>query len=111
MPIEIEKKYFTLAEISESLGVSVNQLRIWQKKYGIRGIQKVEKGTLRFTIQERDRFIEIYNINFAKPADSSNSSSTDSAPEGQVPTPAMLSLISDSLLEIRNFLVKLRDSS
>jgi DNA-binding transcriptional MerR regulator len=108
MPYEVEKKYYTLAEISQTLGVPVNQLRIWQKKYSIRGLQKVERGTIRFSAEELERFREIYRLNVVQPVDTEQTTSTNTE---QSLHPAMVSLISDSLLEIRNFLVKLRDSS
>lgn len=59
---EIEKKYYTIGEVAELLGVATSLIRFWEGEFDIIKPKKNRKGNRQFTKEDVDNVKLIYHL-------------------------------------------------
>ena len=59
---EIEKKYFTIGEVAEELGVATSLIRFWEKEFDVLQPKKNAKGNRKFTPDDIKNLQLIYYL-------------------------------------------------
>jgi DNA-binding transcriptional MerR regulator len=59
---EIEKKYYTIGEVADSLGVATSLIRFWEGEFDIIKPKKNRKGNRQFTKEDLNNVKLIYHL-------------------------------------------------
>ena len=59
---EIEKKYYTIGEVSEELGVTTSLIRFWEREFDSIKPRKNRKGNRQFTKEDLENVKFIYQL-------------------------------------------------
>ncbi len=59
---EIEKRYFTIGEVADELGVATSLIRFWEREFSIIKPKKNRKGNRQFTQQDLKSVKLIYHL-------------------------------------------------
>tara|TARA_B100001996_G_scaffold377884_1_gene361175 strand:- start:740 stop:1072 length:333 start_codon:yes stop_codon:yes gene_type:complete len=59
---EINKKYFNIGEVAQSLNVNTSLIRFWEEKFDILNPKKNKKGKRKYTKKDIKILNEIYNL-------------------------------------------------
>ncbi len=57
---EIQKKYFTIGEVSEKLGLSTSLIRFWESEFEVLNPKKNKKGLRKYTLKDIDIIQQIF---------------------------------------------------
>jgi len=104
---EIEKKYYSIGEVADELGVATSLIRFWEREFDVIKPKKNRKGNRQFTQQDLQSVKLIYHLVKEKgytlqgARDFINSGGPELAND-------KIELI-ESLKRVRSFLVKLRN--
>ncbi len=103
---EIEKKYFTIGEVAEELGVATSLIRFWESEFSIIKPKKNRKGNRQFTKEDIQNVKLIYHL--VKEKGYTLQGARDFIKNGVDEATDKIALI-QSLKKVREFLVRLRD--
>ena len=59
---EIEKKYFSIGEVAEQLGIAASQIRFWESEFDIIRPQKNRNGKRQFTKDDIAKVKLVYHL-------------------------------------------------
>jgi DNA-binding transcriptional MerR regulator len=104
---EIEKKYFSIGEVAQELGVATSLIRFWEREFDIIKPKKNRKGNRQFTQQDVKSVKLIYHLVKEKgyTLQGARDFIEQGGPEGVSEKMALI----DSLKKVRAFLVKVRN--
>lgn len=103
---EIEKKYFTIGEVAEELGVATSLIRFWESEFDIIKPRKNRKGNRQFTKTDITNVKLIYHL--VKGKGYTLQGARDFIKNGVDETSDKVALI-QSLKKVRSFLAELRE--
>ena len=103
---EIEKRYFTIGEVADSLKVSTSLIRFWESEFDIIKPRKSRKGNRQFTKEDIRNVKLIYHL--VKERGYTLNGARDFIANGFEVTTQKIKLI-ESLSKIRDFLQSVRD--
>jgi DNA-binding transcriptional MerR regulator len=103
---EIEKKYFTIGEVAEELGVATSLIRFWESEFDIIKPKKNRKGNRQFTKEDIKNVKLIYYL--VKEKGYTLQGARDFISNGVDEAGNKLELI-QSLKQVRDFLQKMKD--
>lgn len=102
---QIEKKYFTIGEVADELGVATSLIRFWESEFDIIKPKKNRKGNRQFTKEDIKNVKLIYHL--VKEKGYTLQGARDLINNGNDKISTRMELI-DSLKEVRNFLAEIR---
>ncbi len=102
---EIEKKYFTIGEVADELGVATSLIRFWESEFDIIKPKKNRKGNRQFTKQDIKNVKLIYHL--VKEKGYTLQGARDFIDQGIDEANSKVELI-ESLKNIKTFLEELR---
>ncbi len=102
---EIEKKYFTIGEVAEELGVATSLIRFWESEFDMIKPKKNRKGNRQFTQEDIKNVRIIYHL--VKEKGYTLQGARDFILNDTGAATGKLELI-ESLKEIKSFLQKLK---
>ena len=103
---EIEKKYYTIGEVADELGVATSLIRFWESEFDIIRPKKNRKGNRQFTKNDIKHVKLIYHL--VKEKGYTLQGARDFIKNGYDEASGKVELI-QSLKNVREFLIKLRD--
>ena len=59
---EIEKKYFSIGEVADQLGIAASQIRFWEGEFSIIKPQKNRNGKRQFTKEDIDKVRVVHHL-------------------------------------------------
>ena len=59
---EIEKKYFSIGEVADQLGIAASQIRFWEGEFDIINPQKNRNGKRQFTKGDIEKIKLVYHL-------------------------------------------------
>jgi DNA-binding transcriptional MerR regulator len=104
---EIEKKYFTIGEVADELGVATSLIRFWESEFDIIKPKKNRKGNRQFTKEDIKNVKLIYHL--VKEKGYTLQGARDFIEKGVDKATTKMELI-NSLKDIRSFLVELKNN-
>jgi DNA-binding transcriptional MerR regulator len=102
----IEKKYFSIGEVAEQLGVATSLIRFWESEFEIIKPKKNRKGNRQFTKEDIKNVNLIYHL--VKEKGYTLHGAKDLIKNSGDGIKEKVELI-DSLKKVRSFLVEIRD--
>lgn len=102
----IEKKYFTIGEVADQLKVATSLIRFWESEFDIIKPKKNRKGNRQFTREDIKNVKLIYHL--VKERGYTLQGARDFIKNDAEAASSKIELI-ESLKNIRNFLVKIRE--
>ncbi len=57
---KIQKKYFSIGEVSEKLGLSTSLIRFWETEFDVLNPKKNKKGLRKYTVKDIDIIQQIF---------------------------------------------------
>ncbi len=102
---EIEKKYYTIGEVAEELGVATSLIRFWEGEFDTIKPKKNRKGNRQFTKDDLQNVKLIYHL--VKEKGYTLQGARDFIANGGDSSTDTMEMI-ESLKKIRKFLVELR---
>ncbi len=103
---EIEKRYYSIGEVAEDLGVATSLIRFWEGEFDIIKPQKNRKGNRQFTKTDIDNVKLIYHL--VKERGYTLQGARDLIKNDTSAARDKLDLI-NSLRKVRSFLIEVRD--
>jgi len=103
---EIEKRYYSIGEVAEELGVATSLIRFWEGEFDIIKPKKNRKGNRQFTKVDIDNVKLIYHL--VKERGYTLQGARDLVKNDTTAAKDKLDLI-NSLRKVRSFLVELRE--
>ncbi len=103
---EIEKKYFTIGEVADELGVATSLIRFWETEFSIIKPKKNRKGNRQFTKEDIQNVKLIFHL--VKEKGYTLQGARDFIKNGVDEASDKISLI-QSLKNVKGFLVQIRD--
>lgn len=103
---EIEKKYYTIGEVAEELGVATSLIRFWESEFDSIKPKKNRKGNRQFTKEDLKNVKLIYHL--VKEKGYTLQGARDFLVNGGDSVNTKLEMI-ESLKTLRQFLVELRN--
>ncbi|MFY0685568.1 MAG: MerR family transcriptional regulator [Cyclobacteriaceae bacterium] len=103
---EIEKKYYTIGEVAEDLGVATSLIRFWESEFDIIRPKKNRKGNRQFTKDDIKSIKLIYHL--VKEKGYTLQGARDFIKNGVEQAADKIELI-ESLKNIKDFLTQLKD--
>jgi DNA-binding transcriptional MerR regulator len=103
---EIEKKYYTIGEVADDLGVATSLIRFWESEFDIIRPKKNRKGNRQFTKTDIKNVKLIYHL--VKEKGYTLQGARDFIKNGIDEATNKIELI-ESLKKVKGFLVQLRD--
>ncbi len=103
---EIEKKYFTIGEVADDLGVATSLIRFWESEFDIIKPKKNRKGNRQFTKEDIKNVKLIFHL--VKEKGYTLQGARDFIKNGVDDASDRIELLR-SLKNVRDFLVRLRD--
>lgn len=116
----IEKRYYSIAEAAEMLGVNQSVLRFWEKEFGNISSRKTHSGRRQYTLADLERLKMIHYLLKVKKYTLKGAREAMKQQEVTIPatTPDVASSVPHSTLtgekemlqELKDFLVRVRQS-
>lgn len=103
---EIEKRYFTIGEVANDLGVATSLIRFWEREFSIIKPKKNRKGNRQFTQQDLKNVKLIYHL--VKEKGYTLQGARDFLENGGSENAGDKIELIESLKRVRSFLVELR---
>jgi len=103
---EIEKKYYTIGEVAETMGVATSLIRFWETEFDLIKPKKNRKGNRQFTKEDLENVKLIYHL--VKEKGYTLQGARDFLKANTQKAKDTLEML-DGLREVRSFLVKLRN--
>jgi DNA-binding transcriptional MerR regulator len=103
---EIEKKYYTIGEVADELGVATSLIRFWEGEFDTIKPKKNRKGNRQFTKEDLKNVRLIYHL--VKEKGYTLQGARDFISNGGEEATSKIEII-DSLKKVRSFLVELRN--
>ncbi|MDA0194839.1 MAG: MerR family transcriptional regulator [Bacteroidetes bacterium] len=103
---EIEKRYYSIGEVAEDLGVATSLIRFWEGEFDIIKPKKNRKGNRQFTKTDIDNVKLIYHL--VKERGYTLQGARDLIKNDTSAARDKLDLI-NSLRKVRSFLIEVRD--
>lgn len=103
---EIEKKYFTIGEVAEELGVATSLIRFWESEFSNIKPKKNRKGNRQFTKDDIENVKLIYHL--VKEKGYTLQGARDFIKNGTEEASDKIAMI-QSLKKVKEFLVQIRD--
>ena len=104
---EIEKRYFTIGEVADELGVATSLIRFWEREFSIIKPKKNRKGNRQFTQQDLKSVKLIYHL--VKEKGYTLQGARDFIESGGPDAASDKMELIESLKRVRAFLVNLRE--
>jgi len=104
---EIEKRYFTIGEVADDLGVATSLIRFWETEFDVISPKKNRKGIRQFTKEDIKNIKLIYHL--VKEKGYTLNGARDFIKNDTNAAMDKIDMI-ESLKNIRSFLVQLRDN-
>lgn len=101
----IEKKYFSIGEVAEMMGVATSLIRFWESEFDIIKPKKNRKGNRQFTREDIDNVKLIYHL--VKEKGYTLQGAKDLLKNGNDSLKEKIEII-DSLKKVKNFLLEIR---
>ncbi len=102
---EIEKKYFSIGEVAEELGIAASQIRFWEGEFSIIKPQKNRNGKRQFTKEDIDKVKVVHHL--VKNQGYTLQGAKNTLKNGSKGAKDKMEVI-ESLQEVRAFLVGMR---
>jgi len=106
---EIEKKYYSIGEVANELGVATSLIRFWEREFDIIKPKKNRKGNRQFTKQDVSSVKLIYHL--VKEKGYTLQGARDFIENGGPEIVNEKIALIESLKKVRAFLVELRDET
>jgi len=106
---EIEKKYYSIGEVANELGVATSLIRFWEREFDIIKPKKNRKGNRQFTKQDVSSVKLIYHL--VKEKGYTLQGARDFIEHGGPEIVNEKIALIESLKKVRAFLVELRDET
>ena len=103
---EIEKRYFTIGEVAEELGVATSLIRFWEREFTLIKPKKNRKGNRQFTQQDLKNVKLIYHL--VKEKGYTLQGARDFIETGGFDTANDSMALIESLKKVRSFLLNLK---
>jgi len=103
---EIEKKYYTIGEVAETMGVATSLIRFWETEFDLIKPKKNRKGNRQFTKEDLENVKLIYHL--VKEKGYTLQGARDFLKSNSQTAKDTLEMI-DGMRKVRSFLVKLRN--
>ncbi|HHP7240056.1 MAG TPA: MerR family transcriptional regulator [Cyclobacteriaceae bacterium] len=103
---EIEKKYYSIGEVADMMGVATSLIRFWESEFSIIKPKKNRKGNRQFTKEDINNVKLIYHL--VKEKGYTLQGARDLIRNDVAAAKGKLELI-EALKKVRSFLVQLRD--
>ena len=104
---EIEKRYYTIGEVADDLGVATSLIRFWETEFDVISPKKNRKGNRQFTKEDIKKIKLIYHL--VKEKGYTLNGAREFIKNDTNQAVNKIEML-DSLKNVRNFLVQLRDS-
>lgn len=103
---EIEKRYFTIGEVADELGVATSLIRFWEREFPIIKPKKNRKGNRQFTQQDLKSVKLIYHL--VKEKGYTLQGARDFIDNGGTENATDKMELIESLKKVRSFLMEMR---